>query len=59
MLRGFDFDDILDLGQDILDGAVKATGSLAEKAVEVVKDEAPHIAHKAGEIIEEIAKKVK
>ena len=55
----FDFDDILDLGQDILDGAVKATGSLAEKAVEVVKDEAPHIAHKAGEIIEKKKKKVK
>ena len=40
-------------------GSCSVTGSLAEKAVEVVKDEAPHIAHKAGEIIEEIAKKVK
>lgn len=52
----FDLDDISDLGGMILDGAVKATGALAEKAVEVIKDEAPHIVHKAGEVIEELIK---
>lgn len=55
----FDLDDIVELGKEVAEGAVNATSALAEKVVEVAKDEAPHIAHKAGEVIEEVVKKIK
>lgn len=52
----FDLDDIANLGNDILNGAINATAALGEKVVEVAKEEAPHIVHKASEVIEEIIK---
>ena len=55
----FDLDDLADLGKDVLNGAVNATSALTEKVVEIAKEEAPHIAHKAGEVIEEVVKKIK
>ena len=51
----FDLDDII----EVLESAGEAASNLAERAVEIAKEEAPHIAHKAGEVIEEIAKKIK
>lgn len=52
----FDIDDIADLGKDLLDGAAQIATSFGEKTIEVVKDEAPHIILKAGEVMEELIK---
>lgn len=53
----FDLDDLADIGKDIVEGCAEAASTLSEKAIEVVKQEAPHIIHKGGEILSDIVKK--
>ena len=55
----FDLDNLGDFSNDLVDGAVKATIALGEKVIEVAKEELPHLAHKAGEVIEEVINKTK
>lgn len=52
----FDFDDILNIGEKTVEFIGDVAETVTDHAVEVIKEEGPHILHKAGEVIEEIIK---